>query len=310
MLKFIKHVAGDLTNEIGTNADVGMEFELKNVFGKFSLDALASAAFGVNAESFTNDKSVFVKNAARIFTNTRLDTALFALKLIPGVPVLFNLFKINIFKPKQTKFFVDVIMQTIKNRKQTKERKNDMIDLMMDCIKEESILDDNPNEDAEDQYENDMKFSHTQKKKKLDEMVIVATALTLLVAGYDTTSILLSFLAYEMSKNQEIQEKLQEEVDQAFEDSNGEFPDYNTIQSLPYIDMVIHETLRFHTALGLNTRSCNEDYHIPGTDITVKKGDLLSISAQGIHKNPEFYSHPDKFYPEHFSKENKATRSP
>ena len=135
--------------------------------------------------------------------------------------------------------------------------------------------------------------------------------MTLLVAGYDTTGMLLSYLAYEMSKNQEIQEKLQEEVDQAFEDSNGEFPDYNTIQSLPYIDMVIHETLRFHTAVGFNTRAGTEDYHIqPETDITVKKNDLLSIAVQGIHKNPEFYSNPDKFYPEHFSKENKATRSP
>ena len=57
MLKFIKHIAGDLTNEMEQKAKKGEEFELKDVFGKFSLDALASSAFGVNAESFTNENS-------------------------------------------------------------------------------------------------------------------------------------------------------------------------------------------------------------------------------------------------------------
>ena len=37
----------------------------------------------------------------------------------------------------------------------------------------------------------------------------------------------------------------QQEIDQAFEESEDEFPDYNTIQNLPYLDMVIHETLRY-----------------------------------------------------------------
>ena len=61
MLKFIKHVAGDLTEEIKTKANECEEFELKDVFGKFSLDAMASSAFGVNAESFKNENSKFVK---------------------------------------------------------------------------------------------------------------------------------------------------------------------------------------------------------------------------------------------------------
>merc|ERR1712038_1570947 len=48
MLKFIKHIAGDLEKEIEEKAAAGEEFELKDVYGKFSLDALASSAFGVN----------------------------------------------------------------------------------------------------------------------------------------------------------------------------------------------------------------------------------------------------------------------
>ena len=89
-----------------------------------------------------------------------------------------------------------------------------------------------------------MKFSH-KKQKKLDELAIVTNLMALLVVGYDTTGMTLSYLAYAMSKHPEIQEKLQEEIDQAFDDAGDKFPDYNTVQSLPYLDMLIHETLRF-----------------------------------------------------------------
>ena len=42
----------------------------------------------------------------------------------------------------------------------------------------------------------------------------------------------------------------------------------------------------------------------------MKAGDLLSFSVQGLHRDPNHWSHPEEFYPEHFSKEEKATRSP
>ena len=123
MLKFINHLAGDLTTEMEKKAKKEEEFELKDVFGKFSIDALASSTFGVNAESFTNENSMFVKHAAAIFKNSKLDFAILALKFIPGVPKLISLLQINTMKPKETRFFRDIILQTIRHRRETKERK-------------------------------------------------------------------------------------------------------------------------------------------------------------------------------------------
>jgi len=309
MLKFIKHVAGHLSEEMELKAKEGEEFELKDVFGKFSLDALASSAFGVDGQSFKNKDSVFVKNAASIFKQTAWEQVQTAAKFIPGVPELCELFKVNFFKPKETKFFRDIIMQTIRTRKETKERKNDLIDLMLDCIKEDAKEVDM--DEPTDQFEKDMKLTTNNKSKhNLDELTVVATALVLLVAGYDTTGMTLSYLAYELSKNPEIQKKLQEEIDEVFEESGGEFPDYNVIQNLPYLDMVIHETLRFHSPVGGNTRVATKDYNLPGTDITLKTEDMVSFNAQGLHFDPEYWTNPTEFYPEHFSKESKASRNP
>ena len=42
----------------------------------------------------------------------------------------------------------------------------------------------------------------------------------------------LSFLGYEFGKNPEVQQKLQDEIDQAFDENGGEMPDYTTIQGM------------------------------------------------------------------------------
>jgi cytochrome P450 len=307
MLKFIKHVAEDLTKEMEMKAKESEEFELKDVFGKFSLDALASSAFGVDAGSFKNKDSIFVKYADNIFKHSAMEKACIAFKFIPGVAQLCSFLKINTFKAKETKFFRDIIVQTIRARKETKDKQNDLVDLMLDCIKDDVTIDvDDDEDEASDQYEEDMKLSYSKKcKQSMDELTVLATAIVLLVAGYDTTAMTLSYLAYELSKNPEVQRKLQDEIDQAYEESDGEIPDYNVIQSLPFLDMVIHETLRYHSPVGINTRIVTKDYILHGTDVVFKTNNMMSSNTKGLHFDPEHWTNPSEFYPEHFSKEAK-----
>ena len=310
MMKFILQVSEDLTNEFEKKAEAGEEFELKSVFGKFSLDALASSAFGVNGESFTNDKSVFVKHAQRVFQTKFIDIIHLILRMVPGAHYVYEALKINSTAPEATRFFRDVITQSIRMRRESKERKNDLIDLMLDVMKDDEHKEEDKVEE-EDQYEKDMKLNTSGKRKKqIDETLVVATAMVLLVAGYDTTGMTLSYLAYQLSKNEEVQAKLQEEIDEAFDEAGGKFPDYSVIQSLPYLDMVIHETLRFYTPIGANLRNAEKDYKLPDSNIVLKKGDGISYNARNLHSSPKYWSHPDEFYPEHFSKEEKANRNP
>ena len=54
---------------------------------------------------------------------------------------------------------------------------------------------------------------------------------------------------------------MQAEIDKAMRCSDGEssLPDYMVIQTLPYLDMVVNETLRLHTSLGVISRGCVKD---------------------------------------------------
>eukprot|EP00088_Acartia_fossae_P003776 TRINITY_DN11613_c0_g1_i3.p1 TRINITY_DN11613_c0_g1~~TRINITY_DN11613_c0_g1_i3.p1 ORF type:complete len:541 (-),score=132.78 TRINITY_DN11613_c0_g1_i3:63-1655(-) len=311
MYKFMREIGFRLANELGEKADAKAEFKLKDVFGKFSLDTLATCAFGIDPGSFENNDSKFVQAASNIFRQSFKDNIFVFTRLIPGLQDIQKMMNISIIKPKETKFFYDVIKQSIEDRRKTGKRENDLIDLMIDCIKDEAKQDENENcVDQEEQYEKDMQFKHSAKNKQFDEDMIIATSLVLLSAGYDTTGMTLSFLGYELGKNPDIQEKLQEEIDQAFEENDGKLPDYNVIQGLPYLDSCIHETLRLHTPVGNLFRTCNEETKLLGTDYVIGKNDLISISAIGIHKDERYYPNPFEFNPDNFSKEARQSRSP
>ena len=73
MMRFIDKVSDSLVQHLDKETALSDGFELKDTMGKFSLDTLASCAFGVDGQSFEDKESVFVNNAARIFSNTKMD---------------------------------------------------------------------------------------------------------------------------------------------------------------------------------------------------------------------------------------------
>lgn len=315
MYRFMHEVGNKLTQELINNAEKKIDFEYKELFGQFSLDTLANCAFGINPNSFQDKENLFCKNAARMFETTGKDMFLNVTRFIPGIGRLQKAMNISIQKPKETKFFNKLIKDVIKNRRQTGERVNDLIDLMIDCLKEEdnAASDSSHQEETEDQYDRDMKFQHSKSSAsslKHDEDVVISTAMVLLLAGYDTTGMALSFLSYQLAKNPDIQQKLRDEVDEAFESNDGNLPNYTDIQALPYLDACVYETLRIHPPLGTLFRTCTKDVKLYGTDYTIRKNDMLTVAVKGIQMDEKYYPNPTQFNPENFSKEAKQKRSP
>ncbi len=107
------------------------------------------------------------------------------------------------FKPKESAFLYSTIVGTIKHRRQTGTRRNDLIDMMMDAMSWELKDELSLNEHSQDQFEKDSQLQHDKAGKanvfetvEDEELAMVATAMNMLVAGYDTTAQTLSFLGY------------------------------------------------------------------------------------------------------------------
>ena len=56
-----------MANDMARAADSRTELDMKELCGKFSMETIATCAFGVNAETFSNSDSQFVQNAKTIF---------------------------------------------------------------------------------------------------------------------------------------------------------------------------------------------------------------------------------------------------
>ena len=147
-------------------------------------------------------------------------------------------------------------------------------------------------------------------KQSFDELVIVATSIVLLVAGYDTTGTTLAWACYELAKNPEIQEKLRQEVEDILDGDSEKKLSYDDIQSMTYLDQVINETLRLHNPVGALQRSAAKEYKVPGTNIVIPKDTMVWINVLSMHFDPKHYEDPHVFDPDHFSKDAKANRHP
>ena len=58
------------------------------------------------------------------------------------------------------------------------------------------------------------------------------------------------------------------------------------------------------------TRSCNKDYLVEGTELVIRKGQMVIIPAYAIHHDPDIYPNPSTFDPDRFLPEEAAKRSP
>lgn len=111
---------------------------------------------------------------------------------------------------------------------------------------------------------------------------VLAQMRGLLIVGYETMSITLTWALLELAGNPDIQNKLRQELVMF-----GEEPTYDQLQSsLPYLDAVLHETLRVHPALIDIVRVATEDDIIPLSEpLITESGEVVnSITvARGTH---------------------------
>ncbi|KAH0826176.1 cytochrome P450 [Lanmaoa asiatica] len=88
---------------------------------------------------------------------------------------------------------------------------------------------------------------------------VIAQMNVLLIAGYETTSVTLTWALLELSRNPDVQTKLRSELIE-----HGADPTYDQLTNgLPYLDAVVHEILRIHPPIAEQTRVANEDDVIP-----------------------------------------------
>jgi len=136
---------------------------------------------------------------------------------------------------------------------------------------------------------------------------LVSQCFLFFLAGFDTSSTLAAFCAYELSVNPDMQLKLYEEVEKTNKSLGGKKLSYEAVQKMKYMDMFISETLRLWPPAPGTDRVCVKDYyHDDGQcKFKVEKDTVLTIPLVGLHYDEKYWDDPMKFNPDRFSDENK-----
>ncbi|XP_068241539.1 cytochrome P450 3A24-like [Palaemon carinicauda] len=275
-------------------------FEMKEVYGKFTMDTIASIAFGVNSDSLNNTQDEFSAAAARFFkppANWKRPLMFFQFVW----PHIAKRLHLNVVDRTPINFFQKVVADTMKYRLENNLRRNDFLQLLLDA----SLQEQTNNNKA---IENSTISSKKPTNQVLTELVITAQCVLFYIAGYDTTATTLSFLSYCLALHPDIQQKCMQEIETVLERYEGEIT-YESLQEMTYLDMVFAETLRLYPPAPRVDRKVTKDFTLPGTDFTLCKGQKVTIPIYSIHRDPQHYPNPEKFDPERFSPENKVSRS-
>ncbi len=117
-------------------------------------------------------------------------------------------------------------------------------------------------------------------------------ALTLLLAGHETTALALSWTWYLLAQHPDVDATMHEELLTVL---GGRLPSAADLPQLPYTRMVLTEALRLYPPAWLMTRRAREEvtlgaYRFP-------RGTFFLISPYITHRDPRYFRNPEAFVP-------------
>lgn len=289
------------------------EKEMMEMFRRCANDAIASCVFGIKVNSFEDPKNEFYSVGKKIIKFKGLKEA-FRIILLQSIPKVMKILGVELILSKYKKFMYTLVQDNMKIREANHIVRPDLINMMMQLKKGQSlnsseVIDTNLSTNEFATKNSSEVNSNGRIKQSWTDDEIVAQCFIFFAAGIDTTTTLMSFMAYELALSSEIQDQLYEEIRTMNESLNGKRINYESITKLKYLDQVVTETLRKWPSFIDNDRVCSKDFLYEDKKnnrrFTIKKGQSVRFPIYCIQHDPKYYPDPEEFDPSRFSGENK-----
>jgi cytochrome P450 len=128
-------------------------------------------------------------------------------------------------------------------------------------------------------------------------------AMTLFIAGHETTSNALTWTWYLVSQHPQVEAKLYDEIDTVLA---GKTPNAADVMRLRYTEMVFAEAMRMYPPAWTMGRRVVADYQIG--QYVVPAESIVLMSPWVTHHDSRFFPDPFKFDPERWTPEARETR--
>ncbi|CAI8588926.1 unnamed protein product [Vicia faba] len=137
------------------------------------------------------------------------------------------------------------------------------------------------------------------------DQIIKGFIVVMLLAGTDTSSLTLEWTMANLLNNPNILKKAKDELETHM--GQDYLIDEHNISKLPYLQSIVHETLRLHPAAPLLLP------HLSSEEFTLKEyiipqNTIVMVNAWVIHRDPNLWTDPTCFKPERFEKKGETNK--
>lgn len=299
----------------------GKEFDIHHYMSELTVEILLETAMGVSKT--TQDKSGFEYAMAVMKMCDILHLRHTKVWLRPDF--LFNLTKYGKDQIKLLEIIHGLTKKVIKRKKEEyKSGKRNIIDTSAQKteksttviegvsfgqsagLKDDLDVDDDVGEKKRQAFL-DLLIEAGQNGVVLNDQEVKEQVDTIMFEGHDTTASGSSFFLAMMGCHPDIQEKVIQELDEIFGDSDRPATFQDTLQ-MKYLERCLLETLRMYPPVPIIARQIKTDLKLASGDYTVPAGCTVVIGTFKLHRQPRIYPDPDVFNPDNFLPEKTANR--
>src|SRR5260370_3423503 len=123
-------------------------------------------------------------------------------------------------------------------------------------------------------------------------------ALTLFLAGHETTANALTWTWYLLSQNPECEQRLHRELDSVLQRRT---PQMGDLPQLRYTEMVLAEAMRLYPPACAIGRMAKEPFELGGVEIAAKS--ICIVSPYVMQRDPRWFPEPERFDPQRWTPE-------
>jgi cytochrome P450 len=136
-----------------------------------------------------------------------------------------------------------------------------------------------------------------------DEKYIRDIVVSFLLAGRDTVAAGLTCLFWLLSKNQEVEKMIREEVTRVIINPDQEYPSFEEIREMHYLNAVVYETMRLYPPVQFDSKFAKKDDVLPDGSY-VRKGSRVTYHPYAMGRMERVWgSDCEEFKPERWLKD-------
>lgn len=134
---------------------------------------------------------------------------------------------------------------------------------------------------------------------------LIDNLITFFFAGFDTTSVAISWTLYELARHPDVQQRLHDEAIAVL--GTARQPRHSDAAKLAYARAVFMEALRLYPPAPLTARNTTAPVRVGGFEVPV--GTMVWLPVWWIHRSPRNFDDPGRFRPERFLRDGGAAQS-